>query len=304
MNGNRAFCTDVHSVPPSKRIVPQIAPPVNLDILLCSCYNGVNLKITGGTAMNATQIIFSPTGGTRQVAEIITKEWGLSVSEIDLTDAKTDLTALNLEKDGITLIAVPSYGGRVPALAAQRISKIRGNQAPCVVVCVYGNRAYEDTLIELSDIAEKSGFRVIAAISAIAEHSIMHQYAAGRPDEKDKSELRTFARKILEKTKDDPAKICPPQIPGNRPYKKAGGAGLVPKADSKCTKCGLCAENCPAQAIDKGNPTHTDSKQCISCMRCITQCPQSARKVNGALVSVAAMAIKKACSVRKGNELF
>ena len=95
--------------------------------------------------MNVSQIIFSPTGGTKKVTDIITKAWGMPVNEIDLTNAKTDYTALSMKKEDITVIAVPSYGGRVPALAAQRISQIRGSQAQCVIVCVYGNRAYEDT---------------------------------------------------------------------------------------------------------------------------------------------------------------
>ncbi len=94
------------------------------------------------------------------------------------------------------------------------------------------------------------------------------------------------------------------QIPGNRPYKKAGGAGLVPKADKRCTGCGLCAKNCPAQAISKANLKTADSKKCISCMRCVTECPESARKVNEAMVSIAALAMKKACSERKSNELY
>ncbi|MDE5966115.1 MAG: EFR1 family ferrodoxin [Lachnospiraceae bacterium] len=254
--------------------------------------------------MNVSQIIFSPTGGTKQVADTITKAWGMSVNEIDLTNAQTDCATLNLKKDDIVIIAVPSYGGRVPSLAAQRISKIRGNQAQCVIVCVYGNRAYEDTLIELNDIAIKCGFKVIAAVAAIAEHSIMHQYAAGRPDTKDKQDLQNFAKKILEKINGSSIETSTPQIPGKNPYKKAGGAGLVPKADDKCTNCGLCAENCPAQAISKENLKVTDSKKCISCMRCVVKCPQSARKVNGAMVSVAALAIKKACSTRKENELY
>lgn len=68
-------------------------------------------------------------------------------------------------------------------------------------------------------------------------------------------------------------------------------------------ECGLCAERCPVQAID---PTSfvTDPRKCISCMRCVKQCPETVRSVNGAMVSVAAFAIKKACSIRKENELF
>lgn len=49
---------------------------------------------------------------------------------------------------------------------------------------------------------------------------------------------------------------------------------------------------------------NADSQKCISCMRCVKQCPEKARNVNGAMVSIAAMAIKKACSVRKENELY
>ena len=254
--------------------------------------------------MGVVQIIFSPTGGTQKVADIITSEWGIPVKKIDLSNAKNDFSAASLNKEDVAVIAVPSFGGRVPALAAQRLGKIHGNQALCVLVCVYGNRAYEDTLIELNDIAVQSGFKVIAGIAAVAEHSIIHQYATGRPDGQDKTELQGFAKKILAKINGNPSDLAAPQIPGNRPYKKAGGAGLVPKADHNCTSCGRCAESCPAQAISKKTPKETDSKKCISCMRCVSICPQSARNVNSAMVAVAAMAIKKACADRKNNVLF
>ncbi|HJA91659.1 MAG TPA: EFR1 family ferrodoxin [Candidatus Eisenbergiella merdipullorum] len=254
--------------------------------------------------MNIVQIVFSPTGGTQKVADIITGEWGKPVRKIDLSDAKTDFSAISLDQEDLAVIAVPSFGGRVPALAAQRLGELHGNGAECVAVCVYGNRAYEDTLIELNDAAVQSGFRVIAGIAAIAEHSIMHQYATGRPDAQDQEELKGFAKKILDKVSAGPADLSAPQILGNHPYKKAGGAGLVPKADHNCNGCGLCAQKCPAQAISVENPRETDSKKCISCMRCVEICPQSARKVNSAMVAVAALAIKNACSVRKDNELF
>lgn len=254
--------------------------------------------------MRVVQIMFSPTGGTQKVADMITEEWGQPVETIDLTDPKMDFDAVCLEQETVAVIAVPSFGGRVPALAAERLEKIHGNGARCVIVCVYGNRAYEDTLVELSDIAITCGFQVISEVAAIAEHSIMHQYATGRPDEQDKKELQGFSIKILNKLDSNPSDAPAVEVPGNRPYKKAGGAGLIPKADHTCNMCGLCAEKCPAQAISTENPRETDSKKCISCMRCVSICPQSARKVNAAMVSVAALAIKKACSERKSNKLF
>jgi len=254
--------------------------------------------------MNVIQIVFSPTGGTQKAADILTEAWEKPVRKIDLTDpGKTE--AEEILPEDLAVIAVPSFGGRVPALAAERLSEINGNGAKCVLLCVYGNRAYEDTLVEMKDLAEQSHFTVTAAVSAVAEHSILRQYAAGRPDAKDREALHGFAEKILEKLNADaadrPAEL---QIPGSRPYKKSGGAGMVPKADGKCNGCGLCAEKCPAQAIDRENVKTADSKKCISCMRCVAVCPQSARKVSSVMVSAAALALKKACAERKDNELF
>ncbi len=247
--------------------------------------------------MNVVEIIFSPTGGTEKVANTIGKAWSENPVKIDLSDPKTDFTKWEIKKEDTVLIAMPSFGGRAPAIAIQRLKQIAGNGAKCTLVCVYGNRAYEDTLVEMEDAAKECGFHVIAAIAAVAEHSIMPQYAANRPDASDEAQLADFADRILRKDGDVIS------VPGNRPYKEGGGAGLVPKAAKNCVKCGLCAEKCPVQAID-AKTFAADSKKCISCMRCVKGCPHGARKVNGAMVAVAALAIKKACSVRKENELF
>ncbi len=247
--------------------------------------------------MNVVEIVFSPTGGTEKAADIIGKHWNENPVKIDLSDAAADFGKCEINGQDMVIIAMPSFGGRAPAVAVERLRKIRGNGASCVLVCVYGNRAYEDTLVEMEDAAWECGFHVTAAISAIAEHSIMPQYATGRPDEADRKQLTEFADQIAGKT--GPVST----IPGNRPYKKAGGAGLVPKPDKSCVKCGLCAKTCPVQALDSAQ-FKADSKKCISCMRCMKQCPQNARKVNGLMVSAAALAIKKVCSVKKENELF
>ena len=247
--------------------------------------------------MNIVEIIFSPTGGTEKVAHLISSHWGENTVKIDLSDAKTDFTKCVINEEDQVLIAMPSFGGRAPAVAIERLKQIAGNGAKCTLVCVYGNRAYEDTLVEMEDAAKECGFQVVAAVAAVAQHSIIPQYAANRPDASDEKQLAEFAQQIADKTESAAS------VPGKRPYKKAGSAGLMPKPSKACVKCGICAKNCPVQAIDSSNFT-ADSRECISCMRCVKQCPHNARKVNGAMVSIAAMAIKKACSVRKENELF
>lgn len=247
--------------------------------------------------MSVVEIVFSPTGGTGKVAHLIGKHLGGNTDLIDLSDAELDFTKCVITERDMALIAMPSFGGRAPAIAIERLKQISGNGALCVLICVYGNRAYEDTLVEMEDTAKSCGFRVFAAVSAVAEHSIMPQYASGRPDASDEQQLADFAKQIIAKS----GGIV--SIPGNRPYKKVGSVGLVPKAAKGCVRCGECAEQCPVEAIDPVSFT-ADSRKCISCMRCVKQCPARARKVNGVLVSAAALAIKKACSARKDNELF
>ena len=247
--------------------------------------------------MNIVEIVFSPTGGTEKVAHLISSHWGENTIKIDLSDAKTDFSQCVISEEDQVLVAMPSFGGRAPAVAMERLKQIAGNGAKCTLVCVYGNRAYADTLVEMEDAAKECSFRVVAAVAAVAEHSILPQYATGRPDETDKAQLADFAARIAGKDSEIAS------LPGNRPYKKSGGAGLVPKPTKDCVKCGLCAEKCPVQAIDPASFA-ADSKQCIGCMRCVKQCPKNARKVNGLMVSIAGMAIKKACSVRKESELY
>lgn len=252
--------------------------------------------------MKIWKAVFSPTGGTEKVADIISKELDDDVEKIDLTDAACNFHSFAFQGDDVVVFAVPSFGGRCPDVAVSRISALHGNGAKAVLVCVYGNRAYEDTLIELCDTVKDAGFSVVAAVSAVAEHSIVRSIAEGRPDEDDAEKLKGFASEISEKLKrnDD----SEPSIPGNRPYKKRGGAGMIPHASSKCTDCGVCASRCPVSAIDRDNPRKTDKDRCISCMRCVKICPHGAREVNGMMLFAARKMLESACRERKVPEIF
>ena len=252
--------------------------------------------------MSVFEMVFSPTGGTEKVSGLVAGPLDGNTVTVDLTDSGQDFRGALMTKDDVAVISVPSYAGRVPTVAVDRLVMVRGNGARAVLVCVYGNRAFEDTLVELEDVAKRVGFRVVAAVAAIAEHSVARQFAAGRPDAQDVAQLAEFAQRIRQKRLDGDA--SEPFIPGNRPYKQAGGHSMVPQATEGCVSCGACVAACPVRAIDKDDPKQVNGETCISCMRCISVCPQNARKLDPNKLAVVTQMLSKACVERRECGLF
>ena len=248
------------------------------------------------------EIYFSPTGGTKKVAEIIGSAWSCETVRVDLMNPALQPEQYAFSADDICIVAVPSFGGRVPVTAVERLKKMAGNGARAVLVAVYGNREFEDTLMELKDALSEAGFRCSAAAAAVAEHSIIRKFGAGRPDEEDCRELKEFSERIkhhLEENGDGEI-----TVPGSHPYREYHGVPMKPKADKNCIKCGKCAAECPVQAIPKDNPSSLDKERCISCMHCIAICPEQARHNDKVVLFAAEQKMKKACSGRKANTLF
>lgn len=244
-------------------------------------------------------ITFSPTGGTERSARILAS--GIADNWIH-TDLLWPIAETDLSADDICLFAVPSFGGRIPTTSAERLAKIHGNGARAILVCVYGNRAYEDTLSELQDVLETGGFVCIAAVAAIAEHSIIREFGAGRPDASDCAELAGFSEKIKERLEKPADKSL--YVPGaHGTYKSYKNTPFVPAETDACTNCGTCINACPTEAIGK-TPDEIDPEKCIKCMRCEAVCPAGARKLDGKIYTALRERLAAVCSIRKANELF
>ena len=222
---------------------------------------------------------FSPTGGTRKVADAIAAGFNTPVAEMDLTKADAGVTLG--EKDALMAV-LPVYAGRVPQIALERLAALKGNGQKAVAVVVYGNREFDDALLETRDALEAGGFRVVAAAAFIAEHSMVRTIAAGRPDAEDEALCRRFAADVMAKAED----AAPVQVPGNNPYKERKPSPFHPAADETCVRCGACAQQCPVGAIALDDPSRTNHDRCINCMRCVGICPQQCRALPDAFLEM------------------
>lgn len=230
-------------------------------------------------------IYFSPTGTTKSVLEGIARGvQAETVEHLDLTPPDASTRAIEEMHDELALVGAPVYGGRLPPDAAQRLRRLKGNDTPAVVVVVYGNREYEDALLELSDLVKEAGFVPVAGGAFIGEHSFDSEempIATGRPDDQDLEKAAGFGKAIREKIQGIGAlgEMVPLKVPGNFPYKEwSKWPGVSPTTrETTCIRCEACISVCPTAAITLNETLITDTEACIVCCACVRACPTGAR---------------------------
>lgn len=256
---------------------------------------------------------FSPTHTTKKVLESIARGIDLpTANTFDLTfPMEQDSIQEFKKKDDLIIVGAPVYAGRLPRDAVERLKMLKGDNTPAVLVVVYGNRAFEDALLEMEMLMKELGFNPFAGAAFIGEHSFSTKemaIAPGRPDKKDLSIAVQFGKSIRGKIeslpdKDEVSKI---QVPGNFPHRE--GMKILDAApvtqEEECVKCGTCAEVCPKEAVTVGETVITDAQECILCCACIKNCPTQARVMENPNILKIAQTLYENCGQRKEPELF
>ena len=228
-------------------------------------------------------IYFSPTRTTKQVLHHLASGFsGVEVIPVDITYPHNDFV-LDIPAGELAIFGAPVYGGRIARVAVERLKNIRTTGAPAIIAAVYGNREFEDALIELKDLVEAHGFKPLAACTFIGEHSFSEQtalIAPGRPDAEDIKMVKQYGMTIQNHLQKANAlsEMVTIKVPGNVPYKKGvGSIPFTPEIDDLiCTQCGECLPVCPTGAITLTDSVKIDMDTCIFCCSCKKSCPETA----------------------------
>lgn len=232
---------------------------------------------------NLNLIYFSPTDGTKKILKEIARGINLEYKEFDITLPQNRVDNLFFDENDIILVGMPTYAGRFPKLLNNYMEKIQCNNSLCVPIATYGNRDYEDSLLELKDLLEDKSCKTLAAATFVTEHSSTDKLGTKRPDREDLSVAYDFGLKLRSKLENLKSidELENLNIPGNFPYiiKNVPMLKITPQTKETCVNCKICAKHCPTAAIDFDNCKEIDVNKCIKCCSCIKRCPFNSKEM-------------------------
>ena len=229
-------------------------------------------------------VYFSATDVSKKYAKAMGRALDSRAKEFDFTTpSKRDLDNVpSFAEDDLVILALPVYGGRVPDICLDYLSRLKGHDTPCVVVCTYGNREFEDALVEMEDIMNSNGFNVVGGAAVVGRHSFSDEIAGNRPTKEDLEGAAEFIKLAVQK---ENVRLNQGIIPGNRPYKEKMNRvnTMMPKTLDTCINCKFCAKMCPNGVISMEDPRTMvkDASACLRCNSCVVRCPVHAKYFDG-----------------------
>ena len=237
-------------------------------------------------------VYFTGTGNTKKmvcaVARAAADRLGCPLEQIDCSLPAARQQTLTFAPDELLVIGTPVYAGRVPnVLLPWLTGKFVGNGAPAIPVVTYGNRNFDDGLMELRSLSIANAFVPVGAAAFVGVHSFSTTLGAGRPNEDDLALAARLGTEAAEKLLSD-APLQAVAVEGEdpiRPYytpRDRNGTPInilkvKPRTDpDKCVKCGLCARICTMGSIDPADVSSVTGI-CIKCCACVKRCPMGAK---------------------------
>lgn len=251
------------------------------------------------------KIYFSPTHNTKKlinkVGNTIKNNLDKNELDINLTFPEGRGKKYILNKNDILLYGFPVYAGRMPVLLERELGNLQGENTLAIIIATYGNREYDDAILEAYNILSGKGFNVIAVGAFIGEHSYTKKVATNRPDEKDIDKAISFGEKVCSKIQNK--ELTSVKVKGSLPYKERRLMPFKPKTNDDCINCGKCINVCPMNIVDKDDPKIVE-EGCILCCACIKICPVNAKYINDEPIKNIVSMLESKCIKRKEIEIF
>ena len=227
-----------------------------------------------------TELYFSPSGNTAKLCHSVARAFETPSQIMDRTSFESRWQGKNFTEKEVAIIGVPTYSGRTPAIMEEFFRNIKGCNTPAILLVSYGNRDYEDSLLELQILAEKKGFISIAGGAFSAQHSFSSKIANGRPDIDDLEEAKAFGTKAKEFLNHMALPLTQKlKVKGNLPLRPVADVPSSPITNNNCNGCMACQKQCPVQAISPYDPKEIDGWRCLLCAKCVSICPQNAKQI-------------------------
>ena len=142
---------------------------------------------------------FSATDTTQkvvtQIARRLAQQTGRPMEVFDFTLPQARKEPKVFASGDLVVFGTPVYAGRVPNLLIKYVASVQGQGALAVPVVCYGNRNYDDALMELRNTLQAGGFHPVAGAAFSCQHAFSETQNAGRPDISDLTIATGFAEK-------------------------------------------------------------------------------------------------------------